>query len=172
VLRLIQLNAKVIGISRSSQPLDELKNELKSSNFTPIQLDLSDWTKTKDTLKNLDVKLDGVVNNAGIAVIKPFEEFSEDDYDAIMNVNLKASFNVVQSLSSKLNEGASIVNISSLAGLKAFQGHSVYSMSKAGLDALTRSLALELGSRKIRVNSCCPTVRNLFLLVFEIKSFF
>lgn len=75
-----------------------------------------------------------------------------------MNVNLKACFNVVQSLSKKLNEGASIVNISSLAGLKAFSNHTAYCMSKAGLDALTRSLALELGARKIRVNSLNPTV--------------
>lgn len=58
----------------------------------------------------------------------------------------------------KLNDGASVVNISSLAGLKAFEGHSVYSASKAGLDALTKSLAVELGPRKIRVNSVNPTV--------------
>lgn len=158
VVRLIKLNAKVLGISRSPEPLDELKKELNSPNFTAIQLDLSDWTKSREILQNLNAKFDGIVNNAGIAIIKPFEELTESDYDQIMNVNLKASFNVIQSLSSKLNEGASIVNISSLAGLKAFHGHSIYSMSKAGLDALTRSLALEFGERKIRVNSINPTV--------------
>lgn len=131
---------------------------MNSPNFTAIQLDLSDWSKSRETLQNLNAKFDGIVNNAGVAIIKPFDELTESDYDQIMNVNLKANFNVVQSLSSKLNEGASIVNISSLAGLKAFHGHSVYSMSKAGLDALTRSLALEFGERKIRVNSINPTV--------------
>lgn len=109
-------------------------------------------------MKNLDIKIDGIVNNAGIAIIKPFEEFTEDDYDNTLNVNLKACFNVVQSLSSKLNDGSSIVNISSLAGLKSFHGHMVYSMSKAGLDSFTKSLALELAPRKIRVNSVNPTV--------------
>lgn len=158
VVRLIQLKSKVIGISRSSQPLDDLKTELNSSNFTPIQLDLSNWSQTREVLKNLDIKVDGIVNNAGTAIIKPFEELSEEDYDSIMNTNLKACFNVVQSLSPKLNDGSSIVNISSLAGLKAFHGHSVYSMSKAGLDAFTKSLALELAPRKIRVNSVNPTV--------------
>jgi L-xylulose reductase len=69
-----------------------------------------------------------------------------------------ACFNVLQSLLPKLNDGASIVNISSLAGLRAFHGHSVYSASKAGLDALTKSLAVELGPRRIRVNSVNPTV--------------
>lgn len=158
VKRLIELDARVIGISRSAQPLEELKNELKSKAFTPIQLDLSNWAETRKVLGSLDVKLDGVVNNAGIAIIKPFEELTEEEYDATMNVNLKGCFNVIQSLSTKLNKGASIVNVSSLAGLKAFKDHSAYSMSKAGLDALTRSLALEFGPRGIRVNSINPTV--------------
>lgn len=59
-----------------------------------------------------------------------------------------------------MNEGASIVNVSSLASSRAFQGHSAYSVSKAGVDMLTKSMALELGAagRKIRVNSVNPTV--------------
>lgn len=155
---LVNLGANVIGVSRSSGPLNEIKEELKGKSFQAVQLDLSDWNKTKETLGKLDVKLDGIVNNAGIAIIKPFHELTEDDYDQVMNVNLKACFNVIQTLLPKLNDGASIVNISSLAGLRGFQGHSVYSASKAGLDALTKSLAIELGPRKIRVNSVNPTV--------------
>lgn len=155
---LVDLGANVIGVSRSSGPLNEIKEELKGKSFQAVQLDLSDWNKTRDTLGKLDVKLDGIVNNAGIAIIKPFHELTEDDYDQVMNVNLKACFNVIQTLLPKLNDGASIVNISSLAGLRGFQGHSVYSASKAGLDALTKSLAIELGPRKIRVNSVNPTV--------------
>lgn len=155
---LVGLGANVIGVSRSAGPLEEIKAELSGKSFHALQLDLSDWNLTRESLKNLDVKLDGIVNNAGIAIIKPFNELTEDDYDQVMNVNLKACFNVVQSLLPKLNDGASIVNISSLAGLNAFEGHSVYSASKAGLDALTKSLAVELGPRKIRVNSVNPTV--------------
>lgn len=155
---LVSIGANVIGVSRSAAPLNDLKEELKGTSFQAIQLDLADWNKTRETLGSLNEKLDGIVNNAGIAIIKPFGELSEDDYDQVMNVNLKACFNVIQSLLPKLNDGASIVNISSLAGLCAFQGHSVYSASKAGLDALTKSLAVELGPRKIRVNSINPTV--------------
>lgn len=158
VTRLIQLDAKVIGISRSAQPLNELKQELNSQNFTSIQLDLSDWSTTRETLQSLDVKLDGIVNNAGIAVIKSVSEITEDDFNATVDVNLKACFNVIQSLLTKLNDGSSIVNVSSVAGLKSFENHSVYSMSKAGLDSLTKSFALELAPRKIRVNSVNPTV--------------
>jgi L-xylulose reductase len=154
----VNLGANVIGVSRSAGPLNEIKEELKGKSFQDLQLDLSDWKSTRAALSNLDVKLDGLVNNAGIAVIKPFSELTEDDFDQVMNVNLKACFNVVQSLLPKLNDGASIVNISSLAGMCAFEGHSVYSASKAALDALTKSLAVELGPRKIRVNSINPTV--------------
>lgn len=75
-----------------------------------------------------------------------------------MNVNLKAAFNVTQTLLPNLKDGASIVNVSSLASMKAIQGHSVYSMTKAGMDSFTQSMALELASRKIRVNSVNPTV--------------
>lgn len=75
-----------------------------------------------------------------------------------MNINVKAVFNVTQALLPHINNGGSIVNVSSLAGLRAFANHSIYSASKAAVDALTRSFALELGPRKIRVNSVNPTV--------------
>jgi len=65
---------------------------------------------------------------------------------------------VTQALLPKLKDGASIVNVSSLAGPRSFDGHAAYSATKAALDSLTRSLALELGPRKIRVNSVNPTV--------------
>lgn len=75
-----------------------------------------------------------------------------------INVNLKALFNVTQTLLSNIRDGGSIVNVSSLAGMRGVANHAIYSASKAGVDALTRSFALELGPRKIRVNSVNPTV--------------
>lgn len=155
---MISAGARVIGVSRTEKTLNELAKELEGKPFQAVHLDLSDWKATKETLGKLEVKIDGLVNNAGIAIIKPFEELTEHDFDAVMNVNFKACFNVIQTLLPKFADGASIVNISSLAGLKAFGGHSVYSASKASLDSLTRSLALELAPRKIRVNSVNPTV--------------
>lgn len=156
--QLISNGARVIGVSRTQENLNELTKELEGKPFQAIQLDLSDWKVTKDVLGKLDVKLDGIVNNAGVAIIKPFEQMTESDFDKVMNVNFKACFNVIQTLLPNLEIGASIVNISSLAGLKAFDGHSVYSASKASLDSLTRSLALELAPKAIRVNSINPTV--------------
>lgn len=75
----------------------------------------------------------------------------------VMNINVKAVFNVTQTVLPNIENGGSIVNLSSLAGLRAFHDHSVYSSSKAAVDALTRSLTLELGPRGIRVNSVNPT---------------
>lgn len=74
-----------------------------------------------------------------------------------MNINVKALFNVTQCVSPRIKNGGSIVNLSSLAGLRAFPDHALYHISKAGVDALTRSLALEFGPRHIRVNSVNPT---------------
>lgn len=74
-----------------------------------------------------------------------------------MNINVKALFNVTQVVSARIKNGGSIVNLSSLAGLRAFPEHALYHISKAGVDALTRALALEFGPRNIRVNSVNPT---------------
>ncbi|XP_053676736.1 L-xylulose reductase [Anopheles nili] len=150
-----RLGAKVIAVSRSSGPLEQLKKDCQD--IETIQVDLSNWNGTKAALGTLE-KVDGLVNNAGIAIIKPFLELTEEDYDRTFDVNVKAAFHVAQILAPKMGPGSSIVNVSSLAGLKAIHGHCVYSMSKAAVDGLTKNLALELGSRKIRVNSVNPTV--------------
>jgi L-xylulose reductase len=91
-------------------------------------------------------------------VIKPFAEITEKDFDDTINVNIKAAFNVSQIVTPNMKSGSSIVNVSSLAGLIAIHGHAAYSISKAAIDGLTKSLALELGERNIRCNSVNPTV--------------
>lgn len=74
------------------------------------------------------------------------------------DINIKAVIFLTQSLLTKLRDGASIVMVSSLAASRSFRGHAIYSASKAALDSLTKSLALELADRQIRVNSVNPTV--------------
>ncbi|XP_055704692.1 L-xylulose reductase [Phlebotomus papatasi] len=154
--RLSSAGCHVIGVSRSVTPLQDLKRDCP--NIETIAVDLSDWKATRRSLDHIK-KVDGVVNNAGIAIIKPFEELSEEDFDKTFSINAKAVFNVSQMMASRMpNVGGSIVNVSSLASLRSFQGHCVYSASKAAVDSITRSLALELGPRNIRVNSVNPTV--------------
>jgi L-xylulose reductase len=145
-IRLHSLGATVIAVSRSPQPLADLQRSCPGTQT--ISVDLSDWQATRTALKSLP-PLDGLVNNAGTAIIKPFNEFSEKDFDDTINVNLKAAFNVSQIAVPLIRPGGSIVNISSLAALSAMPGHATYSISKAGIDGLTRSLALELADRKI-----------------------
>lgn len=72
------MKANVIAVSKSIGPLNELKSECP--NLKIISVDLSNWTLTREALKSLG-PIDGLVNNAGIAIIKPFEELTEQDFD-------------------------------------------------------------------------------------------
>lgn len=79
--RLDSLGATVYAISRSIEPLSELKEAAPCINI--VQLDLSDWTKSRVELQSVfrNIKIDGLVNNAGVAVCKPIEELTEKDFD-------------------------------------------------------------------------------------------
>jgi len=156
--RLSSYGANVYALSRSVEPLKALKAECPTITVVPV--DLSKWNETRTVLHSLlDGKvIDGLVNNAGIAVIKPCDELTEKDFDEQFDINVKAVFNVTQCVIPHMKSGGSIVNLSSLAGLSAIAGHSIYSASKAAVDGLTRGFALELGPKNIRVNSVNPTV--------------
>ncbi|XP_018804831.1 PREDICTED: L-xylulose reductase [Bactrocera latifrons] len=147
--------AKVIALSKSVEKLEELKNICSTVETIPV--DLKNWQNTRDILSKLP-QIDGLVNNAGVAIIKPFTELTEQDFDDTFDINIKAVFNVTQTLLPKLKKGSSVVMTSSLAASRSFHGHAVYSATKAAVDSLTRSLALELGPKQIRVNSVNPTV--------------
>jgi 3-oxoacyl-[acyl-carrier protein] reductase len=99
-----------------------------------------------------------LVNNAGIARDGVIGLVNEDDIDTVLDLNLKATFFVTRSVVRRMLLAGSgrIVNISSVVGLSGYRGLSVYSATKAGLDGFTRSLARELGSRGITVNSVAP----------------
>jgi 3-oxoacyl-[acyl-carrier protein] reductase len=103
-------------------------------------------------------RIDILVNNAGITRDNLLLRMSEDDWDAVMSVNLKGTFNMTKaSLKTfmKLRAG-SIINIASVIGLMGNAGQANYAASKAGVIAFTKSMAKELGSRGIRVNAIAP----------------
>lgn len=156
VRQLAGAGATVIAVARNEQQLNELVDSDRD-HIKPLLLDLSNWDHVREVLSKVP-KLDGLVNNAGVAIIKPFWELTESDFDTQFDVNIKAVFAVTQSLLPNLRNGSSIVNVSSIAASRSFAGHAAYSATKAALDSLTRSLALELGPRQIRVNSVNPTV--------------
>ena len=115
-------------------------------------------TEVKDVLETQfsAAKLDALVNNAGIGINENFEITTEETLDAMTNIHFKGPFFLTQKLLPLLNDGSSIVNTSSGLARFSFAGYSVYGAMKAAVDSLSRYQALELGSRKIRVNSVAP----------------
>lgn len=109
-------------------------------------------TKAVDTFGKLDI----LVNNAGIFPFKPFLEMTEEDWDKVLDVNLKSVFLCSQAAAKVMKEGGKIISISSIAALVGFSGLSPYCASKGGVSSMTRSLALELASQKINVNAVAP----------------
>ena len=109
------------------------------------------------TLENFET-IDVVINNAGITRDGLLMRMSEQDWDDVMNTNLKSIFNMtkaVQRTMLKQRKG-SIVNISSVVGVKGNAGQANYAASKAGINGFTKSIAQELGSRNIRCNAIAP----------------
>ena len=109
-----------------------------------------------DTVRTLG-RLDILVNNAGIALVKPLDEFSLDEFDRMVAVNIRAVFVAVQEAARHMSEGGRIITIGSVnADRMPFTGGSVYAMTKAAVAGLTRGLARDLGPRGITVNNIQP----------------
>ena len=155
---LAKQQANVYAISKTSANLESLKLECPGINTACINI--TDISAVQSYISSLPA-LDGLVNNAAIAVIRPFLDITPTDYDTQMDVNLKANYFVAQAGARNMvshSSSGSIVHISSQASQAALSNHSLYGMSKAGLDNLTKNMALELGQHGIRVNCVNPTV--------------
>ncbi|XP_063380734.1 D-erythrulose reductase-like [Cydia fagiglandana] len=157
-IELWRAGANIVAVSRTRAHLEKLQGEYPSIDI--VELDVADWEKTRTVIDSLG-PFDALVNNAAIAICEPFLECSPKDFDKTFDVNVKAALNVSQIVAKKMIENniqGSIVNISSQASKAALKDHTIYSASKAALDALTRAMALELGPKGIRVNAVNPTV--------------
>ena len=130
------------------------------SDVRVVRMDVSDARSVADAFDVLDGagRLDIVVNNAGINTVGRVEDLSESDWDACLDTNLKGAFLVARQAVPRLRStgGGAIVNVASNAGLVARADEPAYSVSKAGLLMLTRSLALAHAEDRIRVNAVCP----------------
>jgi 3-oxoacyl-[acyl-carrier protein] reductase len=100
--------------------------------------------------------IDILVNNAGIYPYKPFLEMTENDWDRVLDVNLKSVFLCSQSAAKVMKPGSKIVSISSIASIVGFPNLTHYCASKGGINGFTRALALELAPKKINVNVVAP----------------
>ncbi len=111
------------------------------------------FTETKKAFGRLDI----LVNNAGIYEFAPVEQITEEHFQKHFNLNVLGLLLTTQEALNHFDaKGGSIINISSVVATLGIPGASVYSATKASVDAITRSLAKELGARKIRVNSVAP----------------
>ncbi|XP_011505480.1 PREDICTED: L-xylulose reductase-like [Ceratosolen solmsi marchali] len=157
-LRLSKYNATVIALSKTKKYLDILTKQ--EPNIQTICVDLRNWQETRQAIKNI-LPIDLLVNNAGVACLNPFLSVTPEDCDLTFDVNIKSIINVSQVVVENMIErkvAGSIVNVSSQASCCALNDHAVYSASKGAVDILTKTMALELGSHKIRVNTVNPTV--------------
>ncbi len=125
------------------------------------QVDVTDYVKVEEALnKILDKfgKIDILVNNAGITKDNLLLRMSQPEWDAVINVNLKGTFNCTKAVSRPLikQRSGKIINIASIIGIIGNAGQANYSASKAGIIALTKTAAKELAARNINVNAVAP----------------
>ena len=118
------------------------------------------------TTRTGDTKFDILINNAGIAPFVGFADTTEDVFDEIYTVNVKSLFLITQEAVKRLREGGRIISISTGAVRVPFPAVAAYSMLKAPLDNLTKSLAVELGARGITVNAVAPGVIDTDMSAF------
>ncbi|XP_066442637.1 L-xylulose reductase [Eleutherodactylus coqui] len=150
--------AEVIALSRSADDLQSLARECPG--VETVCVDLGDWSATEAALSNMG-PVDLLVNNAGVALLQPFLDVTQEAFDRSFDVNVRAAVLVSQIVARQMMKrgvGGAIVNVSSQASQVALQDHAVYCSTKGALDTLTKVMALELGPKKIRVNCVNPTV--------------
>jgi 3-oxoacyl-[acyl-carrier-protein] reductase (EC 1.1.1.100) len=163
-IKLASLGADVI-INYTSRPdaADEVIRLIKENDGKAIAIkaDVSNLHEVKDMMKRVvDTygKIDILVNNAGITKDNLILRMSEEDWDDVINVNLKGAFNCIKEASRYMikNRYGKIVNVASVIGVVGNIGQANYAASKAGIIGLTKSAAKELSSRGINVNAVAP----------------
>lgn len=175
-IALAEAGANVIIISRTKKDLDVVKKTVQKLNRKCIShvCDVSNYKEVK-ILFNHITKLDILVNNAGTNIPSHFVKVKKKDMDHVVDLNVKAAFNVAQfaaktmlTLKNRKKIGGSIINMSSQLGHVSAPIRSVYSMTKFAIEGLTRGMAIDLAKDNIRVNSLCPT----FVETPMVKKFF
>ena len=163
VLELLKRDRIVAGLDINPDQLEELESVVKEAGFSVVTkcVDITDNEALTETLVSLADEHGGIgilVNNAGITLDKLMMQMKPDDFDKVINVNLRAAFlastTVVRSM--VRNKFGRIVNMSSVAGVMGQAGSSNYAASKAGLIGMTKSLAREVGKKNITANCIAP----------------
>ncbi len=168
---LAEAGANVTAAARRIDKLQDLAAEFNQENpvangsgstaggITAAELDVTDHKKMQSLIDNSDA-FDILVNAAGLARHSHSLTTTEDDFDAVVDINLKSAYFLAQRVAKKMikhNKSGSIITISSQMALVGGIERAVYCGTKAGVEGFTRGMAIELGVHKIRINTICPT---------------
>lgn len=158
---LAEAGAEVVALSRTRDELDRLVADIEAAGgrAEALVLDVADTCALQDGIAAAG-PFDILVNNAGTARHAPFTEVTVDDYDLVMDLNLKGAFFTAQAVARGLIDAArpgSIINVSSQMGHVGGERRTVYCASKHGLEGLTKAMAVELAPHRVRVNTLGPT---------------
>lgn len=153
----------IVNYNGSKESADKVVEEIQANggNAEAVQCNISDYKASEEFIKNVLAKykkVDILVNKAGVTRDNLIMRMSEEDYDMVLDTNLKGAFNMIKHLSRSFlkQKSGKIINISSVSGVLGNAGQANYSASKAGLIGLTKSVAREMASRGICVNAVAP----------------
>jgi 3-oxoacyl-[acyl-carrier protein] reductase len=162
-LKLASLGADVAICGRDATKLNATETEIRATGVQTIAIaaDVARASEVRTLIERVEKELGGIhvlVNNAGIGLFGPVHEKSEEEWDRVMNTNLKSVFLVSRAAVPGMirHGGGDIINISSLAGKNVFSGGGLYCASKWGLQGLSGCMAEELREHGIRVSTVCP----------------
>tara|TARA_B100000575_G_C22876253_1_gene510951 strand:- start:17 stop:760 length:744 start_codon:yes stop_codon:yes gene_type:complete len=161
VYKLVSYGCKVVLISRNLDDLKKVEKDLNTENVMSFQCDITNQQEFKfivDKVVDLWGSLDILINNAGITKDKLLLRMNESDWVDVIDVNLKGCYNTIKVASNQMirKKQGKIVNITSVIGQIGNSGQANYAASKSGIEGLTRSLAVEFGSRNININCVAP----------------
>lgn len=153
----------IVNYNGSKAGAEEVVQEIERSGGSAeaMQCNIADFAASEEFVKQVLAKykkVDILVNNAGVTRDNLIMRMSEEDYDAVLDTNLKGAFHMIRHLSRTFikQRSGKIINISSVSGVLGNAGQSNYAASKAGLIGLTKSVAREFASRGINVNAVAP----------------
>ncbi len=148
----------VLNYLSSDSTVEKLTSTLMGQ-VIPAKADVSSY---KEVLKMAEIvaenidRIDVIINNAGITRDALLIKQTDEEWDSLLNTNLKGAFNTIRAFAPLMHDGGHIINISSYSGIKGREGQSAYSASKSALNGLTKTAASELAKYNIRVNAVIP----------------
>ena len=159
--RVILFGSREERVTKAINSLKEKNNEYKVEGYFTDLANLEEMEKVAKEIATKYGKIDILVNNAGVSSSTPITSYTEEECDKIINLNVKGVFDTSKAVIPYMTgDNPSIVNVSSMVSFYGQSSGCLYSTSKFAVNGLTKSLARELGKKKIRVNAVAPGITN------------